>query len=101
VQPLMLTINVEEDEVDEAGRQKGYGKTEQSVLLPLQAISPTSGCSQLRPGGTQATPMLSKGCLCVFYALCPWLLPKCTKLGKPPVKQTVRKASPSRPMNLT
>jgi hypothetical protein len=32
----MLTINLEKDKVDEAGGRKEYGKTGQSILLPLQ-----------------------------------------------------------------
>jgi hypothetical protein len=32
----MLTINLEKDKVGKAGGQKEYGKTEQSILLPLQ-----------------------------------------------------------------
>jgi hypothetical protein len=32
----MLTINLEEDKVDEAGGQKEYGRTEHSILLPFQ-----------------------------------------------------------------
>jgi hypothetical protein len=66
VQRLVLTISLEQDKVDEAGGQKEMAKLNNRFSFSFRSISPTSGCSQLGPGGKQATPTLSNGCFCVF-----------------------------------
>jgi hypothetical protein len=88
----MITTSLEEDKVDEAGRHKGYGKSPFSFPFRLsRRLLAAASCVQVV---RKPLRRCQKVAFVFSMHLCPWLPPKCTILGKAPVKQTVRKASP-------